>query len=168
MNAAGVPAILDLKLWPYGNARENPDKSFTCQHGAPECKGNMVEACGQYVYNTTAQWFPYILCLEKGNPPNDGQKCATQLSYDWSKINACINDKTVSYNVMHAIAVATKNLSPAHQYVPWVVLNGKPLYQSYNNILQKICAAYTGSPKPSGCPKTEEETGLCMRDELFN
>jgi len=163
MAASGVPAILDLRLWPYGNARENPDKTFTCQHGAPECKGNMVEACGQYVYPNVTQWFPWIQCLEKGNPPNDGQKCATSLKYDWTQINACVNDKTVSYNVMHVIAEQTKKLSPAKQYVPWVVLNGKPLYQSFNNILAKICAAYTGT-KPSGCPR-EEELGLCMADE---
>jgi interferon gamma-inducible protein 30 len=165
MQASGVPAILDLRLWPYGNARENPDKSFTCQHGAPECKGNMIEACGQYFYNSTDKWFPWILCLEKGNPPNDGQKCATSLSYDWNKINGqCVNDKTVSYNVMHAIAVQTSKLSPTKQYVPWVVLNGKPLYQSFNNILAKICAAYTGT-KPSGCPRVEDELGLCMADD---
>ena len=84
--AQGVPAILNLRLWPYGNARENPDKTFTCQHGAAECKvqlaakrrtksmfavclqGNMIEACGmnQVGFNNTAKWcvvFPFGLLL---------------------------------------------------------------------------------------------------------
>jgi len=162
MKAQGVPAILNLTLVPFGNARENPDKSFSCQHGPPECKGNMVEACGQYVYPTTDKWFPYVFCLESGTPQNDGQKCAQQLGYDWGQINACINDKDVSYKIMHANAVATGKLQPPHTYVPWVVLNGKPLYQQFDNILQKICAAYTG-PKPAGC-SSEEAMGVCMRD----
>jgi len=164
MKAQGVPDIMNLRLWPYGNARENPDKSFTCQHGAAECKGNMVEACGQYVvgFNNTAAWWPYVRCLEAGSPPNDGQKCAGQTGMDWTKINACVNDKTTSYNVMHPIAVQTDTLSPKKTYVPWVVLNGKPLYQSFNNIRQKVCAAYTGT-KPPGCNRAEEET-VCMAD----
>jgi interferon gamma-inducible protein 30 len=164
MRAQGVPAILDLNLWPFGNARENPDKSFTCQHGAPECKGNMVEACGQYLYNTTAQWFPYILCLEGGSPPNDGQKCATKLGYDWTKLNACYNDKDLSYSIMHKIAVATNALSPKKTYVPWVVLNGKPLYQSFNNILRIICQAYTGT-KPPGCNAVDQDETFCFADQ---
>ena len=71
-----------------------------------------------------------------------------------------------------------------------VVLNGKPLYESFNNILAKICAAYTGknrpnsqlqfdfcsscaavrcwfslAPKPAGCNRDETESpDLCYAD----
>jgi len=165
VKATGVLGIMDLRLWPYGNARENPDKSFTCQHGANECKGNMVEACGQWFtgFNDTAKWWPYIRCLEAGTPHNDGSKCAGQTGLDWSRINTCVTDKTISYSVMHPIAQRTDSLNPRKQYVPWVVLNGKPLYQAYSGILAKVCAAYTGT-KPSGCPRAEEEEP-CMADD---
>jgi len=165
MKTAGVPDIMNLRLWPYGNARENPDKSFTCQHGAAECKGNLVEACGQdqVGFNNTANWWPYVRCLEAGNPPNDGQKCAQQTGLDWAKINNCVTNKDEAYRVMHPIAVKTDSLTPKKQYVPWVILNGKPLMQQFNNILQKICAAYTG-PKPAGCNRTEEEV-VCMAED---
>jgi len=157
--------ITDIHFVPYGNARENPDGSFTCQHGANECKGNMIQACGMYVYPDQTKWWPYVLCLEKGSPYNDGQKCATQTGLDWTQINGCYNNKTLSQSIMHGHAQDTKNLQPAHQYTPWITLNKKPLYQDFSNMLNKICAAYTG-PKPSGCPRLDDEveSGICLNN----
>jgi interferon gamma-inducible protein 30 len=44
-----IDQILDLEFVPYGNAKQQllPDGSygFTCQHGAIECHGNLLEAC---------------------------------------------------------------------------------------------------------------------------
>jgi len=167
MNAQGVPDIVDITFFPFGNGRENPDKTFTCQHGAAECKGNMNEACGIYsaAGNVTKAWWPYVLCLEKGSPPNDAQKCATSSGLGWDKVNACLTNKDLSYNIMHAIVVKTNALSPKKQYVPWVVLNGKPLMQSFSNIKQKICDAYTGT-KPPGCSREEvADSEVCFEDE---
>jgi interferon gamma-inducible protein 30 len=167
VKAQGLLDICTINLWPYGNAKENPDKSFTCQHGAPECKGNMNEACGIYgaAGNVTTKWWPYVLCLESGSPPNDAQKCATSSGLGWDAVNKCLQDKALSYQIMHGIAQKTDSLSPRKQYVPWVILNGKPLYQSFSNIKQKICAAYTGT-KPPGCNSLdEEENAVCYPDE---
>lgn len=41
-------------------------------------------------------------------------------------------------------AQRTAGLKPAHQYVPWVVVNGIPLLEDDENILRYICVAYTG------------------------
>jgi len=166
MAAVGLMNITNIHFVPFGNARENADKTFTCQHGANECKGNMVQACGMYVYPDQAVNWPFIMCLEKGSPPSDGQKCATQLKLDWTQINACVNNKSLSYDVMHVHAQDTKNLQPAHQYTPWITLNGKPLYQDFNNIKQKICAAWTG-PKPPGCTGVEsDDIEVCLPTPL--
>jgi len=165
MKATGVMAITDIHFVPYGNARENPDKTFTCQHGPNECKGNMIEACGINNYPDQEKHWPFLVCLEHGQPHNDGQKCASATGLDWSGINACYNNKTLSYNIMHAWAQETKNLSPPHQYTPWITLNNKPLYQDFDNIKQKICAAYTGT-KPSGCNREEGEPELCYPTDL--
>jgi interferon gamma-inducible protein 30 len=167
VNAQGVLDIVDITFYPFGNGKENPDKTFTCQHGAAECKGNMNEACGIYsaAGNVTKAWWPYVLCLEKGSPPNDAQKCATSSGLGWDKVNACLTNKDLSYNIMHAIVVKTNALSPKKQYVPWVVLNGKPLMQSFSNIKQKICDAYTGT-KPPGCSRDEvADSEVCFEDE---
>jgi len=150
MKSQGLMDITDIHFVPYGNARENPDQTFTCQHGPSECKGNMVEACAINSYPDQAKHWPFIVCLENGNPPSDGQRCASQTGLDWNAINGCYNNKTLSYQIMHVWAQETKNLSPPHQYTPWITLNGKPLYQDIDNIKQKICATFTGA-KPPGC-----------------
>lgn len=151
MAAEGVPEITDITFYPYGNARENPDRTFTCQHGPDECKGNMNMACGIYVaVNLTATWFPYVYCMEKGNPVRDTERCANEAKLSFEKIDACLNDKDLSYSIMHGHAVKTDSLVPKKQYVPWVVLNDKPLYTDFNAITRKVCQAYTGT-KPRGC-----------------
>lgn len=38
----------------------------------------------------------------------------------------------------------TASLRPAHQYVPWVVVNGVPLLEDADNLMKYICVAYTG------------------------
>jgi len=165
MNAQGVMAITDIHYVPYGNARENPDKTFSCQHGAPECKGNMIEACAIYAYPDQTKSWPFLVCMERGNPPNDGQKCATQTGLDWTTINNCYNNASLSYSIMHGHAQDTQRLQPPHQYTPWITLNGKPLYQDFSNMLRKICAAYTGT-KPPGCnAEVEEDITVCVRDD---
>lgn len=53
MTVEGFENVMDLKLVPYGNAREAslPDGSFeyTCQHGPAECDGNRILVCTQYI-----------------------------------------------------------------------------------------------------------------------
>ncbi|XP_042461278.1 gamma-interferon-responsive lysosomal thiol protein-like isoform X2 [Zingiber officinale] len=44
----------------------------------------------------------------------------------------------------------TEALQPPHLYVPWVVVNGKPLYEDYENFEHYICKAYGGAP-PRAC-----------------
>ncbi|XP_057862941.1 gamma-interferon-responsive lysosomal thiol protein isoform X5 [Cryptomeria japonica] len=47
-------------------------------------------------------------------------------------------------------AAETNSLKPPHQYVPWVVLNGQPLYENYENVEEYICKAYKGT-LPQAC-----------------
>jgi len=40
--------IAELKLYPYGNAKESEASGlyqYTCQHGKNECFGNLIEVC---------------------------------------------------------------------------------------------------------------------------
>ncbi|KAK9124604.1 hypothetical protein Sjap_014206 [Stephania japonica] len=47
----------------------------------------------------------------------------------------------------------TKSLVPPHEYVPWVVVNNKPLYTDYANFTTYVCKAYNGTV-PRVCNET--------------
>ncbi len=53
------------------------------------------------------------------------------------------------------MAVATEVLIPAHQYVPWIVVNGKYSESNQNsliaNMVRYVCSIYTGSVKIDAC-----------------
>ncbi|KAK9217308.1 hypothetical protein WN943_005934 [Citrus x changshan-huyou] len=39
-------------------------------------------------------------------------------------------------------AAETNSLVPLHQYVPWVIVDGQPQYEEYENLIGYICKAY--------------------------
>jgi interferon gamma-inducible protein 30 len=41
----------------------------------------------------------------------------------------------------------TESLVPPHKWVPWVVVNGIPLFDDFDNVATFICAAFNGYPK---------------------
>ncbi|PKU73518.1 hypothetical protein MA16_Dca008082 [Dendrobium catenatum] len=47
-------------------------------------------------------------------------------------------------------AAQTNALQPSHRYVPWVVVNGLPLYDDYDNFETYICKSFHGE-LPSAC-----------------
>ena len=64
--------ILDIKMYPYGNAHEKklPDGhyAYECQHGDVECQGNFIEACIQKETNFNANfYFPVLECMESAD-----------------------------------------------------------------------------------------------------
>eukprot|EP00485_Elphidium_margaritaceum_P020753 CAMPEP_0202712746 /NCGR_PEP_ID=MMETSP1385-20130828/44888_1 /ASSEMBLY_ACC=CAM_ASM_000861 /TAXON_ID=933848 /ORGANISM="Elphidium margaritaceum" /LENGTH=109 /DNA_ID=CAMNT_0049372873 /DNA_START=173 /DNA_END=499 /DNA_ORIENTATION=+ len=95
--------MVNITIYPYGNANENQTSTgwnFTCQHGANECQGNLVETC---VINLVAfdqsQYMDFVIDYEtklKGDPSDPfgtAQKLVSSGSYNvsWDALNACIN-----------------------------------------------------------------------------
>lgn len=74
---------------------------------------------------------------------------------DWAKIDACSNSD-LGRQWQHEVAVATDKLSPAHQYVPWITVNGQHSTTTENavlsNMLSFICKTYKGTVKIAACP----------------
>jgi len=158
---------MDFNYFPYGNAHQtkqaNGSYAFKCQHGPNECQANIIMACAMHFHAKASAYVPFVACMEASSAPVDaGSKCAKAAGFDYSEINACAGS-ALGNSLMHTIADATEGLSPAHQWTPWVVMNGKPLTQSQlgNHLVKLVCDAYTGSPKPSACSKT---TAICMND----
>jgi len=155
---------MDLTFYPYGNAHESQQGGqwvFTCQHGASECLGNMIEACGIKYHNNTNDWFPFVNCIEASSqaPASAAPGCASKAGWtDYAgNITSCVKGPEGNA-LMHQIALATEGLKPPHQWTPWVVLNGKPLTQQQLDqpLYKLVCAAYQGT-KPPGCSKFVSE-----------
>ncbi|ONK77196.1 uncharacterized protein A4U43_C02F4080 [Asparagus officinalis] len=73
-------------------------------------------------------------------------------------------------------AAQTDALQPPHEFVPWVVVNGKPLYDDYKNFEAYICKAYDGE-LPKACegilleiPQEKignKESQACRKNEMI-
>lgn len=154
--------IMDIKLYPYGNAYEkNVDGKwvFTCQHGKVECEVNLIEACALHMLSHPMQFMPLIHCIESNPSLANAKKCADQLKIEWDSIENCYNG-TQGNHLQHEIAEKTDALNPPHKYVPWLVGNGKHTEdlqdQMMDNLLKWVCKQYQGV-KPHACRVAHEK-----------
>ena len=56
----------------------------------------------------------------------------------------------------HEIAVRTDALNPPHQYVPWILIDGKhdeaSQQAAQDSLLKFVCSKFTGPEKSKDCP----------------
>lgn len=155
--------IMAVTLVPYGNAEERPSANspFICQHGEPECKGNMIEACISNLTGHSAA-FHIIYCMESSADVLGAAQPCLQLyapSVSWSTVDSCVKGD-LGKQLMHQNAVMTRALNPAHSYVPWVTINGEYTKENedkaMSSLFQLVCQLYKGV-KPPAC------TGAAVR-----
>ncbi|GFP84237.1 gamma-interferon-inducible lysosomal thiol reductase [Phtheirospermum japonicum] len=148
-----IISITDLKLIPYGNAKIKPNSTITCQHGPWECLLNTVESCAIDAWPDVKDHFPFIYCVESLVYEHNytyWETCFEKLGLDASPVTRCLNsDRGTELEL--AYAAETSALQPPHKYVPWVVVDGQPLYDDYRNFVSYICKAYKGTAIPSAC-----------------
>jgi interferon gamma-inducible protein 30 len=71
-------------------------------------------------------------------------------------------------------AAETDRLQPPHKYVPWVLVNGEPLYENYEDVAIYVCKDYQGT-KPAVCSrllpseslKMKQSADACYKTESF-
>ncbi|KAL6967731.1 hypothetical protein U1Q18_033541 [Sarracenia purpurea var. burkii] len=160
-------SLVDLKIIPYGNARIGPNDTVTCQHGPSECLLNTIEACAINIWPDLNKHFSYINCVEtlvyKHKYPQ-WETCFDELGLDPTPISECYSSG-YGKELELKYAAETNTLQPPHEYVPWVVVDGQPLYEDYENFVSYICKAYNGTARPNAC------TGLALdtiRNEKTN
>uniref|UniRef100_A0A7N6BE75 Gamma-interferon-inducible lysosomal thiol reductase n=1 Tax=Anabas testudineus TaxID=64144 RepID=A0A7N6BE75_ANATE len=113
--------IMTVTLVPYGNAKGEKilsNSPFTCQHGEPECRGNMIEVCIS---------LHVIYCMASAANVLDAAEPCLELyapSVSWSSVVSCVRG-ALGYQLMHSNAVMTRALNPAHTHIPWVTFNGE-------------------------------------------
>ncbi|EOA36175.1 hypothetical protein CARUB_v10010028mg [Capsella rubella] len=149
-------SIVDLHLSPWGNTKLLPDNVTTvCQHGAFECFLDTVEACAIDAWPKLSDHFPFIYCVEKLVTEHKFDKwetCYEKLNLNSKPVADCLSSGHGNKLALH-YAAETKALQPPHEYVPWVVVDGRPLYEEYENFISYICKAYKGNKVPGACAK---------------
>ncbi|KAJ8011320.1 hypothetical protein DPEC_G00056920 [Dallia pectoralis] len=148
--------IMSVTLVPFGNAQESgqaPPYTFNCQHGPDECLGNMIETC---IMSASSQALQVIYCMEASvNVVKSAQVCLELYdpSTTWDSIMGCVKGEKGNA-LMHQNAMKTGSLKPAHQYVPWIVINGvhtdELQDQAMGSLFTLVCSMYKG-PKPVAC-----------------
>nr|XP_043612177.1 gamma-interferon-responsive lysosomal thiol protein-like [Erigeron canadensis] len=149
----GLISIVDLKLSPYGNAKVGSDGTIVCQHGEWECALNTVEACAVHAWPDVNDHFPFIYCVESLNYEGkytEWETCFDKLNLDSKPITDCYS-RGIGHKLELQYADEIKALEPPHAYVPWVVVNGQPLYDEYTDFISYICKAYKGTNVPQAC-----------------
>lgn len=100
--------------------------------------------------NQTLTFWPAWTCIEGSRDPvKDAQQCVTKAGLSWANVHACATGQ-LGQLLVNAAADATEALSPAHQWVPWVTVNGAPL-DDLNNVISIVCNHYQGPTKPAIC-----------------
>ncbi|XP_039131966.1 gamma-interferon-responsive lysosomal thiol protein-like [Dioscorea cayenensis subsp. rotundata] len=148
----GLISYVDLHLVPFGNAEIGSDGSITCQHGSDECFLNYIEACAISVWPDPHVHFSFIHCVEnlvEQNLYNQWSSCFRSTGLNSQPVVDCYNKGTGSKLELQ-YAAQTNALQPPHQYVPWVLVDGQPLYSDYNNFEAYICNALNGE-LPTAC-----------------
>ncbi|KAF8402586.1 hypothetical protein HHK36_010673 [Tetracentron sinense] len=149
----GLITIIDLKLVPYGNAKIGSNNTITCQHGPYECLLNTIEACAIKVWPDLNKHFTFINCVERlvfEGKYIEWESCFDKTGLDSKPITDCYNSG-YGKELELQYAAETNALQPPHTYVPWVVVDGQPLYDDYKSFESYVCKAYKGTAVPTAC-----------------
>ncbi|KAI3829975.1 hypothetical protein L1987_04107 [Smallanthus sonchifolius] len=96
--------------------------------------------------------FPFIFCVERINQEGkytEWESCFEILNLDPKPVADCYSSG-VGHELEVQYADETMALEPPHDYVPWVVVDGQPLYDNYTDFISYICKAYKGY-NPQAC-----------------
>eukprot|EP01084_Bolivina_argentea_P279232 477360_1 len=176
--------MVNVTLYPAGWSKETQsggEYTYTCQHGAQECDGNMVETCFINLAGFNQNKFmDFIIAYETALSKNQNNAYATAKQvYDagsygvsWSALNACMGQSgakggTNGNKWEHQMILWTKQVGAS--YMPWITLDGKhdQNYACQTNTLKCTCDAYKGTNSCCSKFKNAKPDGLCYKNDTF-
>ncbi|XP_066150535.1 GILT-like protein 1 [Euwallacea fornicatus] len=141
--------LVQLELIPYGNAKENGPKNFTCQHGPNECYGNEVEGCviNSESIDTSESFVSCSEDLQNTSLKANLKHCAEKNHIKWEGIEECLSSGK-ALDIMADNGSKTRKL--ALKWVPTIVFNDKFSAQESNeaqNDLKGVICKYVDNKK---------------------
>uniref|UniRef100_A0A8D8W0A1 Gamma-interferon-inducible lysosomal thiol reductase n=1 Tax=Cacopsylla melanoneura TaxID=428564 RepID=A0A8D8W0A1_9HEMI len=162
------PRYIQLDLLPYGNAKhrknENGNWEFTCQHGEPECYGNLYLACATHLLQKERpkHLIRYYNCLADASSfsiKDDVKKCAPKAGINFGNLQRCVNSQ--GPEILAKFGDRTHALQ-GRKYVPTVVIDDKFDISQQDDIqsdlLGYLCTQFKGR-KPDECDDSKIEQG---------
>lgn len=147
--------LIVVDFIPYGIAKtvsNGSEISFTCQHGASECLGNKLQACGLARLGNNAKQVAFVSCvMSETDPSNPGDKCFTDVGLERSEVLKCATGS--EGDVLHA-GMGFRTMHPV-PWVPRITLNG--IYSqevqdhAEESLLPSVCAKLAQSERPAAC-----------------
>ncbi|XP_028767531.1 gamma-interferon-responsive lysosomal thiol protein-like [Neltuma alba] len=146
--------IVNLQLVPWANASiSNTNNTILCQNGPDECLLNSLEACVLNVSHDVNIQYALIFCFEflaLEGKHKKWQSCFNQLGLPKQPFLHCFNaGYGTQLGRLYVSQVA--RLSPRFTFLPWVLVNDKPLEKDYENFVSYVCKAYKGPLVPPAC-----------------
>ncbi|XP_046672576.1 GILT-like protein 1 isoform X2 [Homalodisca vitripennis] len=134
-----------LDLVPFGKARST-ESGFVCQHGAKECRGNMVMSCALRKLPAGRQQLDFVSCY-MGDPDYGGPQCAEKSGLSWTDIEACMQSGEGTQ--LQKEAEAKSYSIRMSRFVPTVILNDVFNPTDHNEAVggkfNKLMCRYTSS-----------------------
>ncbi|PRQ42833.1 putative gamma interferon inducible lysosomal thiol reductase GILT [Rosa chinensis] len=125
----GLIPIVNLRMVPWGNAWLNSDGSFACQ-----CSTTLflvMSVCHE----------KFLIGILHSSIALRGSHCRTSTvngDFEMSKLGTvpidCYNSG-YGNQIEAKYAEETGQLNPPHRFVPWLVVNNKPLAEDYGNFM---------------------------------
>ncbi|XP_068249016.1 gamma-interferon-inducible lysosomal thiol reductase-like [Palaemon carinicauda] len=147
--------IMHVDFNAYGFVLETPlseGYEFSCQHGADECKGNMIIECARKYADNLDAFVDFDVCfMSSSYPPNEGEICADNVGVAWSPIDIC-SKSVEGQQLLHESGVRQNSLVPVPNYMPWIIINDvfsqEYLDEAQSDLIGLVCRVYEGTLPP--------------------
>lgn len=152
--------VIDLSIVPFGNSKLDLEKqTVACQHGEAECDANVWQQCAVRQANPPT-YIKFFECLENKLPMGKRDdpfeeavfaECAKSAEMEFEGLLRCHGNPLVRWILQKENSEKT----PDHQFVPWVLINGKIYNYESDDFLGMVCQEYSANGgSHSACSST--------------
>lgn len=145
---------IKVEMVPFGRGECVPQKGdyrCVCQHGPEECDLNQLMNCAMRYMGSPKKYMPLLFCIQGKTDLEDAEdECLTPMLTPSlrEQLIECASGKE-GRRLLKAAADKTAQVKPEIQFIPWVVLDGKPSLYAQRILLRMICQKL--DPLPDVC-----------------